>query len=204
MNRTFVRIFLVFALLLQSVPSFSQAVKGKPGKDKKDDEYTAVSAWAASLVTISKKYGKGSTTVQTDAAFTALIDDIESSSKKSKIKIESKVHNVIWKDGIASIYTEPELKVNKLGALTFMRSSPFEVELTQAEAGQINKGDSFQFEGELDFHPKAWGRVGVTNKAQQLYTLRHESFMWHVGTFTTKQYQITVDGKQLQGCWDEK
>lgn len=156
------------------------------------------------LQKLGREYSKGGTSIQTETARAELVERIAEVAEGKKLKLRSRVREVRWKDGFAQIYTEPTFssKVSRKAPLRISRLLPFEIEMTQAEAGEIAVGTRFDFEGVLEFHPLKWGAVGPSIGAQQMYDLRHEYLGGgYLGTFTTKEYEIEVGGATVTPHW---
>ena len=111
-----------------------------------------------------------------------------------------------WKNGIAEVYTELELPLdarpNPRQPLRMTRSLPIELDLSQAESAAIKPGEWLVFTGKLIFHPMRVGAVGRSTNTQQMYDVRHEYLGGgYLGTFTSKEYAVEIDGKNVKCRW---
>ena len=173
----------------------------KPTKPK------SAKKWFGELQAVGRKYQKGETIAQTDVARSELIQNITTDLNGSSMKFRTKVREVKWKDGIAKISTQLEFstEVDRRSPLRITRVAPIEIEMTQDEAAKIIPGQRIEFSGELTFHPRRWGAVGVATSSQQMYSLRHEFIAGgYLGTFTSSNFRCTIDGNDVTPRWAAK
>ena len=181
--------------------STEKADAPKPAKPK------SAKKWFGELQAVGRKYQKGETIAQTDVARNELIQNITADLDGSSIKFRTKVREVKWKDGIAKISTQLEFstEVDRRSPLRITRVAPIEIEMTQDEAAKIAPGQRIEFSGELTFHPRRWGAVGVATSSQQMYSLRHEFIAGgYLGTFTSSKFICTIDGNDVTPRWVAK
>lgn len=136
-----------------------------------------------------------------------LVDEIKKQRDKSVFYFKTKVKNVKWKDGIASIYTEDELKLIRVRpeatTLKAKRSQPFEVLVSHQEAAAIRPGAILRVEAEVVFHKDRFPQTNRTHKAQVLYGLAYSRLgAGYLGVFTTNSYKISVDKTELKSRWN--
>ncbi|MEX2213205.1 MAG: hypothetical protein WD768_03695 [Phycisphaeraceae bacterium] len=172
------------------------------------DTPTPLSTWIAQVQVLGAKHRKGETSVQSDAAFTALLDAFEKEFKDKRIQFTVKIKNVKWRDGVAELSTEGELgeqpKASAERPMRIFRGAPIELRMSQEEAAAIKAGALLRFTGTLTYNRGKWGAVGAETKSQQLYTVRHEYLggAAFVGTFTCGDGEYQVGLKRFVSRWD--
>ena len=183
----------------ENMTEAENAVASKPPQKP-----TSAKKWVSELQRVGREHRKGKTSAATDLVRAKLIKKIAETMDGNSIKFRTKVREVRWKKGIASVFTEAtfDAKKTKRNPIILSRTLPFEIMMTQAEAAAIVPGQRFEFRGKLKFHPGKWGSVGPSTNSQQLYTIRHESIgSLFLGTFTTTDYECTIDRIAVKPRW---
>lgn len=164
-----------------------------------------VATWQMRVQTLGAKYRKGDTDAATQLARDQMIEAFTKQwQEPATLQVTATIRNVRWKDGVAEVYTERELgphKTTPQTPITLSRGTPFQMRMTQEEAGAIKAGATMRFEGTLAFHPRRYGAVGAATKSQQLYTLRHHYLATYIGTFTSSDCTFTIGGRKYQSRW---
>ena len=168
-----------------------------------------VRTWATQVQVLGAKYRKGDTAPKTELAAKAFMDAFEKEHKSKRIQFIVKVKEVRWKDGVAEVYTESELgekpKTTPQTPMYISRVFPFELRMTLEEAAAIKPGAQLRFVGTMTLHRGRWGSVGRTEKAHQLYTVRHEYLSTlFAGTFTSSDAEIRIGDRVYPGRWDQE
>ncbi|WP_253159338.1 hypothetical protein [Stieleria tagensis] len=201
--------FLAFLLIL--IPglldsdSIRLAGAAEPVAGEANDA-VPVRKWLNSIQKLGASYQPGKTTIATDIQRDELISAIAKKFDGSAILIKAKVKDVQFRDGVASISTEPEFgsqpKRSMSWPLILNRSERLELAISKAEAAAIDPGDLLEFTGQLKFHQRRWGAVGRTTNSQQLYSVRHEYLKGlFLGTFTATKCRCKIDGKPVACVW---
>jgi hypothetical protein len=190
---------LAVALLTLLGPVADDWTKEKPDSIKK---------WLLNVQEVGAKYGKGSTKAETDLRIEALTKEFTNKFDGSVIEFRTRIREVKWKDGVATVTTQDELPLPKSPTaampFSFIRT-PLEFDMDQEQATKIKPGDWLTFKGKLKFHPGKWGNVGSSTKSQQLYTLRHHFLgVGYLGTFTTTEYECQIDKVDVVEHWAEQ
>lgn len=162
--------------------------------------------WYHRIQHLGSQFQPGETTAQTELRRSQFVEQVKQQFDGRKLIFKSKVANVNWKDGIASIQIEAELPFGAIPTeerpLKLNRIKSFDIKLTREAAASIQKGMSFEILATMTFHPYQWGAVGPANDAQQLYSIRHKYLRGNfLGTFTTNTYRIKIAGKEVQPVW---
>jgi len=162
--------------------------------------------WCAQMQYAAAKIRPGDSKLKTDDIRTTYIEQIADSQAGRTLRVRSKVKEVTWKEGVATITIEPEIPKTKPLPRTPLRINRvlnFDIKATKEEALAIRSGAAFELTGVLQFHPRRWGAVGTATKSQQLYDLRHEFLGGgYLGTFTTQSYDVAIGGKTYPGAWN--
>ncbi len=169
----------------------------------------SLETWFRELQSIGAKYRKGKTEVENKAAVNAFVEEIKASQEGKRVRFAAVLNNVTWKDGLATISFEiPTDKSTSPTAQMPLRISRFgdwQIKVDQKTALAFKPQMVFKFEGTVKFHPWKWGSVGPSANAQQLHSFSHDKLNTsYIGTFTTQDYEISINGKAYQGRWHKE
>lgn len=135
-----------------------------------------------------------------------LAADIQKKMEGSSFYFKTQVKNVRWKDGVAAIYTEDELKAIKVRpkptTLRLRRSWSFDVSMTEEEASQIRPGANLVVEAKVIFRPKQVPTSSRSFQQQCLYGLTYFHLgAGYLGLFTTTDYTVKIDKVEYKPLW---
>lgn len=165
----------------------------------------SIRKWMLDAEEICAKYGKASTVAETNARIEAMVNEFADKMDGSIIEFKVQIKEVKWKDGFAYVNTLNELPLPKSASPAMPLSitkSEYQFEMQQSEATKIKPGAWLSFKGKLKFFKGKWGNVGISEHAQQMYTLRHKFLgVGFLGTFVTNEYECEIDRKPVKGRW---
>lgn len=161
--------------------------------------------WQLSLQKLAASFRPKETDVQNKRTTVELIEAIDESTDGVWVEFKSRIKEVKWKEGSATIKTLYEIKSANPTArapLKLNRSQPFEFAMKEVEASSIRVGDWITIRCKLEFHPRRWGAVGRATHSQQLWDIRYPDLTnIYLGTFTTSEYACTIKRQEFKGTW---
>ena len=201
-----IRMIAMLLVMLTAQATIGDEAGKKPAKKPRP---VTLSAWYNKLHAIVRKKSRPEpkNDVEKKQRYQELVAEIDKELSGKVIVFETKLATVGWKDGVASISTEDELKSIKVRpkptTLVARRSQPFEVYASQEEAAEMRKGAQIRVEAKVVFHPRQMPSSNRTHKAQALYGLTYFRLgPGYVGVFTTNSYKVSVDKREFEGRWN--
>lgn len=175
------------------------------GMTRADESVIATQQWYDSLQAIGAKYRKGTTQAQSNLRRKQLYVEL-TERKEERVRMESAVKAVRWKNGVAEIQAGSFLPAVDPKApkplMNIYRSAPLELWMSEEEAVAIEPGTPIVFEGTLTFQPGRHGAVGLTLKTQQMHALSHAEMPGTpLGTFTSADCVFSIGGKVYPSRW---
>ncbi len=186
--------------LLQQFSAFCADPQQRPMDVKK---------WHLALQRMASTYQPGKTKEETDARRKALVEQLKETQEGLIVEFRTTIKDINWEDGIAKLTVDPMLSPpranNRKMPLRIEWMPTYEVLMTREQASSVKPGMKFGVRANLEFHPNRVGAVGKDTRSQQLLTLYHEQLGGSaLGTYTTTQCELFIDGKPAQGRWAPK
>lgn len=201
-------IAVIFALLLGILVGSWEILSADDPKPMLSQRVVPLETWIRELQSIGAKYKPGKTAVENNASIDALVEEIAESQEGRRIRFAATLKNITWKDGLATISfstsTDKSSVPSNQMPLRINRFGDWQIKVDQKTALALKPQMNLVFEGTVKFHPWRSGAVGTSNNAQQLHSMSHDKLNSQcLGTFTTQDYEITINGKSYEGRWQK-
>lgn len=200
------KVGVVFVLL--TVAGMCWSLSADESKILPASRVISLDAWVRELQAIGAKYKPGRTAVENKANTDALVEEIAESQDGRRVRFAATVKNITWKDGLATISfstsTDKSPAPSNQMPLRISRIGDWQIKVDQKTALSLKPQMNLIFEGTLKFHPWKSGAVGLSSNAQQLHSISHDKLNSPcLGTFTSQDYEITINGKSYEGRWQK-
>ncbi len=165
-----------------------------------------IEQWYIAVQKFGLQYGKKETQAATKQEYERFIEEFTKEFDQQRIKFRTRVKEVRWQEGVAHISTESTLPTQraKQKSLSIDQTTSFDVKMTEEEAVAIKPGMLFDFDGALEFQPRNYSGLPQEQRLYSLTTNRFGSGFINVGTFTSTQYEIRINGKDYPGRWSKE